>query len=260
MTTDTAHHRYFLRQLSTRLPAGCDLVMAMFETRPYPWRRLARRHAIRTLPNLWRATAANPYLQPRSFAHRQNAFEYSRFFPNGDATLPAALPVEQVYSVNDETARRAIAKARPDVLYVYGTGKIVPKTFALPALGSINAHGGRLPGYRGLDTNLWAAYNGQPQEMSVTLHQMDEDLDTGPVYVDHAVAPHREMSIFSLRYFTTLVCLDLFLGLTKHLADGTLTPRSNDRAQSRYYGPMPWLLKRRTDTILRQWASTRAAA
>ncbi len=255
LTTDTAHHRYFLRRLSAQLPAGCDLVMAMFETRPYPWRRRARRHFFRAIPNVWRATALNPYLQPRAFNRRQHAYEFPRFFPDGDATLPPALTVETVHSVNDEAARRALAGAGPDVLYVYGTGKIVPETFALPAAGSINAHGGRLPDYRGLDTNLWAAYNGQPQAMGVTLHRMDEDLDTGPIYADRPVAAHPDLSIYSLRYFTTLVCVDLFLELTRHLVASTLTPRPNDRRRSRYYGPMPWLLKRRTDVLLRQWAN-----
>lgn len=255
LTTDTLHHRYFLRRLEHDLPKGAQVVLAIFESSPYPWRRNAIRHAVRNMPNLWRGVVCNPYLQPRSFARRQDAFEKQRFFPDGDSSLPTTFPVELVPSVNHPTVRRRLARANPEIIYVYGTGKIAPEIFTLPPLGSVNAHGGRLPGYRGLDTNLWAAYERRPEDMYVTLHKMDDELDTGAVYLDRRIPLHRDMTIYSLRYFSTLFCVDLFLELTRKFLRGDPAQRSHERENSRYFGPMPWVLKKRTDRILRLWTA-----
>lgn len=46
--------------------------------------------------------------------------------------------------------------------------------------GVANVHGGRLPQYRGANVLQWQIINGEP-EIDVTLHYVDEGVDTGPV-------------------------------------------------------------------------------
>ncbi len=260
LTTDTLHHRYFLRQLARNLPDGAEIVLTVFETRPYPWRRNAKRHLAQSLPNLWNGFVKNPYLQPKSFARRQDAFEMPRFFPDGDTSLPDEDSVERVQSVNLPEARELLSSAGADVFYVYGTGKIRPEIFDMPPLGSVNAHGGKLPGYRGLDTNLWAAYEGRPKDMYTTVHEVSEGFDEGSVYLDQAIAPHSELSIYSLRYFSTLNFVDLFRDVTLDLLKGSSSMRRHDPEDSNYYGPIPWVFKRQVETILRNWVPEREAS
>jgi methionyl-tRNA formyltransferase len=47
--------------------------------------------------------------------------------------------------------------------------------------GILNAHGGDLPRYRGNAPFAWAILNGE-QAAGITIHVMDDGLDTGPVY------------------------------------------------------------------------------
>lgn len=255
LTTDTPHHRYFLRRMQGELPSGSRIVLNLFEEKPYPWRRNARRHLRETFPDLWRGLALNPYWQPAWFGARQAAFEERHFFPDGDRSLPDAFPTHRVRSVNDADAIDLLRTARPDIALVYGTGVIRARMFGLPPLGTVNAHGGLLPGYRGLDTNLWAIHEGRPEDMAVTLHFMDDDIDTGAVILQEHLQPVPGLCLTSLRYHTTLVCCRLFADLIRRADRGPLAARAQEVGRSRYFGPMPALLKLGADRRLRAYAA-----
>ena len=66
------------------------------------------------------------------------------------------------------------------LLNVHGPYVLPPSVVAAPTIGSFNLHPGPLPRYAGLNAPSWAIYNGE-QTHGVTLHWMDEGIDTGPV-------------------------------------------------------------------------------
>lgn len=253
LTTDTPHHRYFLRRLVEDKPAGVVIAANLFETRSYPWRLRARRHFVRSLPNLWQGLVRNPYLQSRRFAERQVRFEGEAFFPSGDNGLPDSFPSRASASANDPDAIDWLKRGEPDLLLVYGTGRLKPAVFSWLRLGAINAHGGLLPRYRGLDTNLWAAYEGRPEDMAVTIHQIDAELDTGAIYAMQRLGPIRGLNLLNLRYYTALLSTELFVEVLHRLVSGDA--KAEPQLQGgQYYGPMPMWLKVRTNRILRSYA------
>ncbi len=254
LTTDTLHHRYFLKRLRGETSSHACIVLNLFETRPYPWRKKAHRHILKSLPNLWKGLVKNPYVQP-DLGPRIDAYEMPRFFPDGDTAIPADIPSHYVQSVNGEDARALLRNAKPDLIFVYGTGLVKPETYQIATRAAINAHGGKIPGYRGLDTNLWAAYEGHPEDMTATLHQVDDDLDTGPVYMDRPIGRPADLSLVTLRYHTAVLCTDMFIDLIAAFFDGEPNSKIQNLAESRYFGPMPWLLKRRTNNLLAKWAA-----
>ena len=85
----------------------------------------------------------------------------------------------------------------------------------------------------------------------LTLHQMDETFDTGPIYVSRPVVPNGELSIYSLRYFTAVLCTQMYIDLVAEIIAGTAVSNPQSEAPSQYYSLMPWLLKRQTDRLLR---------
>ena len=254
LTTDTLHHRYFLRELHRRLPNEVTVVINLFEERGLPHGRLAWRHFKQSIPNIWRGLALNPYAWSGVYGEAIRALEQTRFFPNGDDNVPTAIPTHRVHSVNDVEPGRLLEKATPDLLLVYGTGWVKPAVFDNPPLGTVNAHGGMLPGYRGLDTNLWAAYEGRPNEMAVTLHRMDAKFDAGPIYLRRRIAPIADLSLITLRYYATLICTDMFVDLIEGFAAGPMAPMLREDRPSRYYPPMPALLKPKADRALKAYA------
>jgi methionyl-tRNA formyltransferase len=68
-----------------------------------------------------------------------------------------------------------------DVAVVLAYGRILPRTVLdTPRRGCINLHASILPRYRGAAPITWAIVRGE-QETGVSLMQMDEGMDTGPV-------------------------------------------------------------------------------
>jgi UDP-4-amino-4-deoxy-L-arabinose formyltransferase/UDP-glucuronic acid dehydrogenase (UDP-4-keto-hexauronic acid decarboxylating) len=68
-----------------------------------------------------------------------------------------------------------------DLLLNVHTHHILPRdVVAAPRIGSFNLHPGPLPAYAGLNAPSWAIYHGE-QVHEVTLHWMDEGIDTGPI-------------------------------------------------------------------------------
>ena len=240
--------------MKRELPRDAKIVLNIFETKLYPWKRLARRHIVRSFPNLWRGFALNPYIQFGSLADTQVSFEREHFFPDQDVSLPDTFRNEHVYSANSVLATTLIDEAQIDLLLIYGTQRIHSHVFMRTPLGAINAHGGLLPGYRGLDTNLWAALEGAPEDMAVTIHQVDVELDTGPLHVARRLGPIHGLELMNLRYYTAILCTDLFLEVVERFLAGKTEPKPQEKS-SRYFGPMPELLKRRANRAIKAYAA-----
>ncbi|OGE83881.1 MAG: methionyl-tRNA formyltransferase [Candidatus Doudnabacteria bacterium RIFCSPLOWO2_01_FULL_44_21] len=74
-----------------------------------------------------------------------------------------------------------ILDPQPDLMIVAAYGQIIPKEILdLPKFGSINIHGSILPKYRGASPIQAAIANGDA-ETGITLIQMDEKMDHGPL-------------------------------------------------------------------------------
>ena len=74
-----------------------------------------------------------------------------------------------------------VREERIDVLVnVHGPYVLPAPVIAAPTIGSFNLHPGPLPRYAGLNSPSWAIYNGE-QTHGLTLHWMDQGIDSGPV-------------------------------------------------------------------------------
>ena len=68
-----------------------------------------------------------------------------------------------------------------DLLINVNTMYVLPAgVVAAPEIGSFNLHPGPLPKYPGMNAPSWAIYHGQPTH-AVTVHWMDQGIDTGPI-------------------------------------------------------------------------------
>ncbi len=75
---------------------------------------------------------------------------------------------------------------RPDLVVCTGfPWKIPPDALAVPPLGWLNGHPSLLPRYRGPVPVAWAIRDGD-EEVGVTVHKMDAELDTGAVMAQRA--------------------------------------------------------------------------
>ncbi len=101
--------------------------------------------------------------------------------------LSRGLAVDQPQRLRSEAERARLAGVAPDVLVVAAYGLILPPAvLELPRLGCINIHASLLPRWRGA-APIHRAIEAGDAETGITIMQMDEGLDTGPMLMTRAM-------------------------------------------------------------------------
>jgi len=114
-------------------------------------------------------------LEPQSSAVKQLA-------------LGRGLPLLQPAALKGPATLSAIAAARPEAVVVAAYGLILPPALlALPPRGCLNVHASLLPRWRGAAPIQRALLAGD-STTGITIMQMDQGLDTGPILVQEAIA------------------------------------------------------------------------
>lgn len=86
-----------------------------------------------------------------------------------------------VTSINDSQAEDAIIQSEPDIIIVNGTRIISKSLIERMHVPMINMHMGITPKYRGVHGGYWAVVNHDMENCGVTIHMVDEGIDTGNV-------------------------------------------------------------------------------
>ena len=111
--------------------------------------------------------------------------------------------------------------AQPDLLVLGGAPILPAAVLDLPRIGTLNAHPGLLPRYRGVDVVAHAILNGDP--VGATVHFVDAGIDTGRVVSQVEVPPAAPDSLASLQErVETAGAIALAEAVERLLADGTL--------------------------------------
>ena len=98
-----------------------------------------------------------------------------------ELALAHRIPLFQPAALTEETFLNAVKNLAPDCAVVVAYGRILPKEFLqLFPKGTINLHASLLPKYRGAAPIQWALIRGET-ETGVTVFQLDEELDHGPI-------------------------------------------------------------------------------
>jgi methionyl-tRNA formyltransferase len=101
--------------------------------------------------------------------------------PVKEFALAHNLPVLQPEKLRGQKYDGILALYRPDIIVVVAYGKILPpEILALPRYGCLNIHASLLPKWRGASPIQHAIMNGD-RVTGVTIMQMDEGMDTGPI-------------------------------------------------------------------------------
>jgi methionyl-tRNA formyltransferase len=99
----------------------------------------------------------------------------------GELVLSAAAELDVLLPARRSTIAPLLASVEPDLVVCMGfPWKIPPDALAVPRLGWLNGHPSLLPRHRGPLPVAWAIREGD-EEIGITFHRMDADLDTGPI-------------------------------------------------------------------------------
>ena len=140
------------------------------------------------------------------------------------------LPVYQPVSLKDDAARALFEALEQEMIIVVAYGKIIPPwLLRLPRYGCVNLHGSLLPKYRGAAPIHWAIANGETSTGVCTM-QLDEGLDTGPVFLSEKTSIGPEETVVELSGRLAEMGSRLMVQTIAGILDGSLRPQAQDEA------------------------------
>lgn len=187
------------------------------------------------------------YAQPPRPAGRGHQIQKSAVHMAADAL---GIPVHTPKNFRDDADKQTFAGHNADVAVVAAYGLILPKAVLdAPKYGCINIHASLLPRWRGASPIQHAIWKGDA-ESGVTIMQMEQGLDTGPMLLKGAVAITPDTTASTLHDALSQMGGELILQTLAGIEN--LTPEKQDDAQTTY-APM---LTRDMGTI--NWADDAA--
>lgn len=103
--------------------------------------------------------------------------------PGGEYELAALraranVRIEYVADIHAEPSLQRLREFAPDLGLSLAAPILKPSLFALPRLGTINLHKGRLPDFRGMPPAFWELWSRQDR-VGCSVHRVNEQLDAG---------------------------------------------------------------------------------
>jgi len=152
--------------------------------------------------------------------------------PVKERALALGLPVVQPTKVRTEEFARWVSDQLADVALVIAYGRILPKAVLEgPRRVCVNLHASILPKYRGAAPITWAVVDGEV-ETGVSLMQMDEGMDTGPVYAIERVPIGPDTTAGELSLALGACAAELTRTTLSHVVRGELEATPQDHASA----------------------------
>lgn len=147
---------------------------------------------------------------------------------------------QAVGSVNSNACRAALVAAQPDVVLVYGTRIIKAATLRCVPAPFINYHAGFNPLYRGQHGAYWALATGDADHAGLTIHIVDEGVDTGAVLYQSVTrfAPADNISTYQTRQMADAV--PLMIQAAEDALAGRLRPVHVPLPSKQWFMPTLW--------------------
>jgi methionyl-tRNA formyltransferase len=143
----------------------------------------------------------------------------------------------QIFTKNnlESTLGIWLREHQPDVVLIKTfPWKIPASLLSIPQFGFINFHYAPLPQFRGTNPLFWMIRNREPVG-GVTVHQIDENLDTGDILFTKEVPIYPEASFGMLIGQLAYTGIELTTTLLQSLMNKTLSPEKQDSSQAKWY-------------------------
>jgi methionyl-tRNA formyltransferase len=154
--------------------------------------------------------------------------------PVKEMAQAAGLPIYQPPSLRREETAASIHAWQPDLIVVAAFGQILrPHLLNLPPLGCLNVHASLLPRWRGASPIQHAILAGDAAT-GISLMQMDEGLDTGPVYIKEAIPIHEDETAATLHDRLAELGATMLRQYLDEIVNGRLHPKPQDENLATY--------------------------
>lgn len=148
--------------------------------------------------------------------------------------------IVRVPSANDQQTIELLRRLAPKVVVVNGT-RILSKEVlgSVPAV-FINTHSGITPKYRGVCGGYWAIANGDHQNAGVTVHLVDQGIDTGSVLYQAVIQIEGSDNYSTYPALQLVAGIPLLLKAVDDALSERLVPRVVDLPSRIHSHPTVW--------------------
>lgn len=189
LSTDTHHHRYFINSIEKE---GIQISKYIFET----------------------TFIKSKFKKFSFFKNEENNYEKENFFKNVSINLNKKKLIK-LKNINSKASLKILKRNKFDIGIVFGSRKIQQDAIKAFSHGLINIHRGVINKYRGLESDLWALFFKDFNNIGVCLHFIDNDLDTGAIIEQKKIKLLKNMKIYQIRYYTTVLATNMIINLIK---------------------------------------------
>ncbi len=177
------------------------------------------------------ADVVGVYTQPDRPAGRGKKRRHS---PVKELAKSSGMEVFQPLSLRSDDAVEQLSRLQPDLVVVTAYGLLFPPTVLdIPLLGCVNIHASLLPRWRGA-APIQRAIEAGDSETGISLMQMEEGLDTGPVLASAAISIDDHETGGSLHHRLAGLGGELLRQNLESLAGGKLAAAPQDPCQATY--------------------------
>jgi methionyl-tRNA formyltransferase len=206
-----------------------------------------RRDGARLLRKIWkklvlreRAYSEQPFETMASFIRAEGIC-----FKSVDALTNAhGIPIQYCRDLNDPEVVQTLQRLKPDLVVFSGGGLIRKEVLANAGAGVVNCHMGMLPRYRGMDVVEWPILEGDLEHIGMTVHFMDEGVDTGDILRTRRVEFAPGDTIKQIRdRFEPLMCREIVNVCIEYLAGKVKRQPQKKSAGKQYFVMHPRLIE-----------------
>jgi methionyl-tRNA formyltransferase len=176
----------------------------------------------------------------KTFKHRYPDMGVPVYFSKGTNSLETVTTLHRV---------------SPDLLILGQTGIVKKQVLSIPSIGTLNAHPGILPYYRGIDCPKWAIYHNDYDNIGCSVHWVDQHVDTGNIIMKKRYSLLQGESISSLDHNLYNHCVGLLAEVVLSLLSGKHMATETQRAEEgKQYYKMPRKLEKKVIKKLAQFS------
>ena len=146
-----------------------------------------------------------------------------------------------VQDLNGEACRWAVEAMQVDLMILAGTPIIRAPILKVPKLGTLNAHQGALPAYRGMNVIEWAILEGASP--AVSIHFVDPGVDTGDIVIAEKIPIVEGDTFASIRFRAGRQQCEMLARAARQALSGPLTRRPQRAEEGRQFYSMHPRLK-----------------
>lgn len=148
--------------------------------------------------------------------------------------------VKVVSSINSSETIALLKEINPDLIIVNGTRIISKKVISSVSCRLINTHAGITPKYRGVHGTYWALVNNDIGNSGVTVHFVDEGIDTGNIIAQAQVIPGKKDNFATYPYLQLATGITLLHKAVTDYFDGNVNIRESEHESYLWYHPTLW--------------------